>query len=116
MDFLIIYSIGFAGMVAHWAKRWNKGETITTLGKYIITNIPATIKAVLGMFVGVSLALYGGADYHIPIGASLIFMGGYGSDSFFNKDTEDTRTIPEKVEAINTEGAKIDTLNVTDKS
>ena len=115
LDITATYGLGVVGMVAHWAKRWKKGETITTLSQYVLTNKLATAKAILATIVGVSTAIGTGADYHTLNGIGLLFMAGYGADSLFNKDTEDTRTIPEKMEAVEAHTANVDTLNITDK-
>jgi hypothetical protein len=115
IDLIAVYAIGLLGMISHWAKRWKRGETLTSLIEYLTQDPLSTMKAIFMMFGSVSIAVGAGADYKTLLGFMAIVTAGYVSDSGFNKDTGDTRTIEEKVDSVNTEGSTIDTLNISDK-
>ena len=86
LDIVAAYTIGLLGMIAHWAKRWKKGETFSSLLQYIYNDLFASIRAVLTMVAGVSVVLANGTDYHTMMGFAAILSAGYIADSTINTE------------------------------
>ena len=88
---LMFYLIGLLGMLAHWAKRWLRSETKTSLWAYLFTTKPK--------YTAYALLTYTGAVFFSALTMDLNFASkealllalttGYTIDSAINKDFQD---------------------------
>lgn len=87
MDFFVYLGLAFSGLVAHWYKRYARGQTRSTFWVYMrghrkhtAASMGAIVTGVFGMFVtGDAVALSAQT-------AGAAFMLGYTLDSTINKD------------------------------
>lgn len=89
-DFIVFFLIGVAGMGGHWAKRWVRLETRTTLWAYLFEENPRYTLYAFLTYVGAAFGLVLGADidYASKEALLLIFTAGYSIDSAINRDFE----------------------------
>jgi len=85
------YVAGFVGMLAHYTKKWAKGEYLGNLWAYLYADHPrATLYAVLS-YVGVAAAVVSTGQLDgLKLGtlAALGFTTGYACDSAMNSTKE----------------------------
>jgi len=85
MTLIVLYLIGLAGMIGHWAKKVSKDESSSTLWQYVWHNKWHTIGAVATMIAGVSVFI--GPDVTLTQASMAgAFVAGFGADSLVNKD------------------------------
>lgn len=86
MDLAIFILIGLCGQLAHWLKKWARGEIECGLWTYVMTNKKHTIGAILAMLTTI-IGLYAGTE-NIELTKqfmALSFFAGYTADSTLNK-------------------------------
>lgn len=87
-SFVVFFLAGVAGMFSHWAKRWLRLETTSSLFGYLFSNHARYTASAFLAYVGAVLALvFGGhADFESTQALGLAYAMGYGIDSALNKD------------------------------
>ncbi|WP_426994452.1 hypothetical protein [Methylomonas sp. CM2] len=89
MELAIFIVTGFAGLTAHWFKRWARGQTEAGFADYMLTHKRYTVASVCSM-IGAIAGLYLAGDVELSqSSAALAFMAGYNIDSAVNKSPED---------------------------
>lgn len=85
MNILLFIAIGLVGQLAHWLKKWTRGEIECNLITYIKTNPKHTVGAILTTCVTIFGLLSSGSVDITTQTLALAFFAGYGSDSAINK-------------------------------
>ena len=86
MTFLVLTVIGFAGMIAHWLKKYLRNELEHDLISYIKTEWRYTALAVLTMLTSIIGLFATVPDISLTQQyMALAFFAGYGFDSALNK-------------------------------
>jgi hypothetical protein len=82
---LIFYiSIALIGMVAHWLKKWARGEITNGLYDYCMTHKKHTIGAICTM-LGLVFPIYASSPEITQLSFTAVFLAGFGADSAANK-------------------------------
>jgi hypothetical protein len=84
----VFYACGFAGMVAHYAKKWTRGEINLSLFEYMVKDNPKASVAAVCTCLGATTAIVATGTLHgmdIPTVAALGFTTGFAIDSAVNK-------------------------------
>lgn len=90
MTLLLLILIGLVGLVAHWFKRWVRGQTEANLVDYMLTHKRYTAASVLTVVGGVvGICATGDVDLSQQT-AAIAFMAGYNIDSALNKSPEES--------------------------
>ena len=86
--YMVFFGAGFLGMVAHWAKKWLREQTKSSLFRYLfVSNVKYTASSVLSYFGAMAIILaVGDVDYASSQYISISFLAGYMIDSAVNKD------------------------------
>jgi len=88
MTFLAILLATIVGAIFHWVKKRYRGQTLSSLGQYLLVHKDATIRAFTAIFAAAT-GMYV-ADLELN-GQTLAqaFTLGFGLDSLFNKSPEE---------------------------
>lgn len=85
MTFLVLLAAAFAGLFAHWIKKWGRGETDAGFIDYMKENRKHSIGSVSAIFASV-VSMYTIGDVVLTgQAAATAFMAGYVLDSAINK-------------------------------
>lgn len=85
---IVFYLAGFVGMVAHYVKKWTKGEYAGNLWAYLFADNPRASLAAVITYAGAAAAVVatGSLDgMKLAQVAALGFTTGYAIDSTVNK-------------------------------
>lgn len=87
-SFVVFFLAGVAGMLSHWAKRWLRLETASSLYEYLFVNHARYTASAFLAYTGAVFALvFGGhTDFESTQALGLAYAAGYGIDSALNKD------------------------------
>jgi len=84
MTIILYISLGLLGMVAHWLKKWGRGEIQNGLYDYCMTHKKHTIGAICTM-LGLVFPIYSASPEITQLSLSAVFLAGFGADSAANK-------------------------------
>lgn len=82
----LLILIGLIGQIAHWGKKWSRGEIETDLKTYIMTHKKHTIGSVITTVVAI-VGLFSSTEVLVMSSQTmaLSFFAGYSADSAINK-------------------------------
>lgn len=87
---LVFYVCGLAGMVAHYTKKWARGEYRGNLWAYLVADNPRATLAAVITYAGTAAGVVATGTLHgmdLATVAALGFTTGFALDSAINKAT-----------------------------
>jgi hypothetical protein len=85
MAFLLLLTAGFIGLVAHWLKRWARGQTVSSFWHYMSTHKRHSVASVMSLFAA-TVAMFTAGDIELTNQSlATAFLAGYAIDSTVNK-------------------------------
>jgi len=89
MTLILLLLTGFAGLFAHWYKRWLRGQTVAGFIDYMSTHKRHSAASVLSLF-GAIAVICAGADVELTQqSVALAFTAGFSVDSTLNKSPDE---------------------------
>jgi hypothetical protein len=89
MTLIILIGIGLLGLVAHWLKKWARGQTKADFVEYMSKHRRHSIASVSTLLASV-ITMYTAGDVALSSqSAAMAFTAGYMIDSTLNKSPED---------------------------
>lgn len=80
-----IWLVGVAGMAAHWAKRWARGQSDATFVEYFVIREPRkSVAAAAAMAAAVATFLATWDGQLTGQALATVFLAGYAADSAAN--------------------------------
>lgn len=89
MSIVIFILVGTLGMIAHWFKKYYRGQTLQSLWFYMFDHKTSTIRAFIGMTVAVIGLVSLGTIELTQQNLALAFLAGGVADSTLNNTGEE---------------------------
>ena len=84
----LAYALGLLGVLAHWAKKFTRGQTMDGILDHFKENIPYTVRTLATLIGAIAGLTAAGVDLSDTKDISILFLTGYGIDSAVNKNSD----------------------------